>query len=125
MEISAALVGVLDLLVESFHLVNVREHRVGIFDHVKALVPEALHVVAVATTTHSGCRCQLCVKVVLEAAVHVGLGIHTDIRHEIVSGETDIVPVAIKDVCLQLLVAHGECRLQAFFCRVSNCWLVE
>ena len=125
MEIGTALVGIACGIVETFHLVDIRENGVGILHHAIALVPEALHVVAVATAGHTRGRCELGVEVVLESATHIGLGIHTDIRHEVVGEDTHIVPVTVDAVGFQLLVALCKGSLQASLSAIGGSRLVE
>ena len=125
MEVGTSLVGIAHIIGKTLNLVYIREHRVGILNHGKALVPKALHIVAVATASHTRCRSKLGIKVVLETATHIGLGIHANIRHKIVGSQTNVVPVVVDDVCLELLVALSKRSLQTSLCTICSTWLVE
>ena len=125
MEVSTALIGIADFILQALHLIHIREHGIGILHHAESLIPETLHIVAVATTCHTGCRSQLGIKVVLETATHIGLGIHAHIRHQIVGGKTHIIPVVIDDISFQLLVALCHGSLQTRLSTIGSTWLIE
>ena len=125
MEISTAFVSITCCIIETFHLIDIRKDGVGVFHHTVALVPETLHVISVTTACHTGGRSEFGIEVILEATTHIGLGIHADIRHQIVGEDTYIVPVTVDAVCLQLFVTLCEGSLQTCLCAIGGSWLVE
>ena len=125
MEVGAAFVGVAGSIVEALHLIHIREDGVGILHHAEALIPEALHIVGIATASHTRGRCELGIEVVLETTTHIGLGIHTYIRHQVVRKDTYVVPVTIDTIGFQLLVTLRQSGLKTSLGAIGSCWLIE